>query len=87
MIMDHFTKYAVAVPTRNQKAKTVAKSLWDNFLVHYGFPENLHSDRGPDFESHMIKELCKVADISKTRTTPYHPRGNPVERFNLLQKL
>lgn len=89
VITDHFTKYAVAVPTRNQKAQTVAKSLWDNFLVHYDFPEKLHSDQGPDFESCTIKELCKVAGISKTRTTPYHPRGNPVERFNrtLLQML
>ncbi|KAK7906795.1 hypothetical protein WMY93_015407 [Mugilogobius chulae] len=37
---------------------------------------------GPDFESRLIKEFCEVAGIKKTRTTPYHPRGNPVERFN-----
>lgn len=82
VLTDHFTKYAVAVPTPNQKAKTVAKCLWDNFLVHYGIPEKLHSDQGPDFESRTIKELCAMAEISKIRTTPYHPRGNPVERFN-----
>lgn len=82
VITDHFTKFAVAIPTPNQKARTVAKCLWDNFIVHYGFPERLHSDQGPDFESRMIKELCQVASIHKVRTTPYHPRGNPVERFN-----
>lgn len=82
MITDHFTKYAMAIPTSNQKARTVAKCLWDNFIVHYGIPEKLHSDQGPDFESRLIRELCEVAGIQKIRTTPYHPRGNPVERFN-----
>lgn len=79
---DHFTKYALAIPTPNQKAITVAKCLWEQFICHYGYPERLHSDQGPAFESHLIKELCKVAGVRKVRTTPYHPRGNPVERFN-----
>ncbi|XP_013855935.1 uncharacterized protein LOC106511737, partial [Austrofundulus limnaeus] len=82
VITDHFTKYAVAVPTPNQKARTVAKTLWDHFFVHYGIPERLHSDQGPDFNSRTIKELCDLIGTKKIRTTPYHPRGNPVERFN-----
>lgn len=82
VVTDHFTKYAVAVPTLNQKARMVAKTLWDHFFVHYGIPEKLHSDQGPDFESQTIKERCELIDTQKMRTTPYHPRGNPVERFN-----
>lgn len=61
----------------------MAKVLWENFIVPYGIPEKLHSDQGADFESKTIKELCQLMGIHKIRTTPYHPRGNPVERSNL----
>ena len=83
VITDHFSRYAKAIPCRNQKATTTARALYENFIVHYSFPEQLHSDQGRNFESKVIKELCKIANIRKTRTTPFHPMGNPsAERFN-----
>lgn len=39
VLTDHFTKFAIAVPTSNQTARTVAKCLWDNLIVCYGIPE------------------------------------------------
>ena len=70
VITDHFTRYAYAIPTRDQKATNVAKVLWENVFVHYGFPERLHSDQGRDFESRVIKELCSLLGIQKE---PYKP--------------
>lgn len=75
LITDHFTKYAVVVPTPDQKAKTVAKALWNHFFFHCGFPEWLHIDQGQDFESKLIKELCSLLGIEKPGTPPYHPHG------------
>ena len=90
VITDHFIRYAQAYPTKNQTAKTTAEVLFDQFIVHYGFPARIHCDRGQTTESNLIQELCKIAGVAKSRTTPYHAMGNgQVERFNqtLLQML
>ena len=82
VIIDHFTKFGAAFCTKDQTAKTVAKTLWKEFFLVYGFPKKILSDQGRDFESQIVSELCKVAGIQKIRTTPYHPCSNPVERWN-----
>ena len=57
IITDHFTRYAQAHVTSSQKALVVAKTLWEHFFVHYGFPEKILSDQGRNFESLLISEL------------------------------
>ena len=76
VITDHFTRYALAYPSKTQTAQATARILWDNFICHYGFPEKFISDQGRNFESDLIKELCKIAGVKKVHTTPYHSQGN-----------
>lgn len=83
VVTDHFTRYSFAFPTRNQKAPTVAKVLWDKYFCYHSFPEYILSDQGANFESNLIKELCKLGGVEKLRTSPYHPQTNgQCERFN-----
>jgi transposase InsO family protein len=83
VMTDVFTKFTVAVPTRNQQASTVVEVLVREWFTKYGVPERIHSDRGRDFESALVAELCSLYGIIKTRTTAYHPEGNgQCERYN-----
>ena len=43
--------------------------LFDNSVVLYGFPARIRSDQGQKLESNLIKELCKISDV----TSPIQP--------------
>lgn len=82
-ITDHFSKFYVAVPTRNQTSKTTADALFHNFIVPYGILTTLHLEQDAIFSRKLRQDLCFCASISKSRTTLYHPMGNGIaERFN-----
>ena len=84
MVMtDHFTKYAQAYITPKQMAPVVAKTLWDQFLVHYRCPRKILTDQGKSFKNSLVKELCALAQVQKLHTTPYQPQTNgSCKRFN-----
>ena len=73
IITDHYSRFAQAIKTTNQTALTTAQAAYDHFFSKYGFPEKIVTDQGTNFESILFKALCKVADITKLRTTSYHP--------------
>lgn len=53
------------LPTKDQKSKTIARALWENFIVHYVFPSCFVSNHGRDFESKTIRELCTLMGADK----------------------
>ena len=67
----------------NTLASTVAGLFFNGWICRYGAPAALHTDQGSQFESRLFQSLCTILDITKTRTTPYHPQSDGmVERFN-----
>ena len=71
VVTDRFTQYAQGFITSNQTPRAVNETVYHGFLVHYGWPEQIHSDKGGCFESDLIKELCKITEAQKSCTTPY----------------
>lgn len=83
VLTDVFSKYTLAVATRDQKASTVAQVLVSEWFSKFGVPARIHSDQGRNFEGALVQQLCGLYGIEKSRTTPYHPAGNgQCERFN-----
>lgn len=76
------TRWPEAVPLRNIQARTVAEALWQVFS-RTSVPELLSSDRGTQFCSNLLDELCELTQIGRIKTTPYHPQTNGcIERMH-----
>ena len=73
VITDHFTRHSMAFVTKNQKASTVTKKLYKNYICIFGAPARLHSNQRANFTSTVIAELCSLFGIQKSKTTPYCP--------------
>ena len=73
IVTDHFTRFAQAFITPNETTPVVARTLWDQYFMKYGIPEKIISDRGRNFESKLIAELCNLARVQKLCTSPYRP--------------
>ena len=82
-MIDQFSKFVEAVAIPNQEAKTVARALMQRWILQYGVPVQILSDRGTNFESNLFQELCTLLGTDKVRTTAYEARTNGmIERWH-----
>jgi len=87
IFQDYFSKWIEVFPLKRHDAVAIADLLVNEVASRYGIPQRLHSDQGPEFESRLFEEVCKLWKIHKTRTAPYTPWSNgAVERVNQTVK-
>ena len=83
VISDNFSKWSECIPLPNQSAELTARTAVNEFFTRFGFPSQIISDQGRNFDGHLFAEMCKLLKIKKSRTTPYRPSSNgQAERNN-----
>jgi len=81
--IDAFSKWAEAFLSPNKEAATVARILVEQVICRFGAPIAGISDRGGEVDGQVMREVCRLLDIDKLRTTAYKPSTNGVvERFH-----
>ena len=86
-MVDHFSRLAILAPTRQQTAEATVTALINHWVVHYGVPRIIHTDRGTNFMSTIMTSLCERLGVRRTRTTAYRPQADGrVERTNRTVK-
>ena len=85
VIIDHFTKFAEAVPCAHDQydAIATANSILAKWMSRHGTPHRMQSDNATAFSGTVMTHFMKASHVTKVTSTPGHPRGNGlVERQN-----
>ena len=81
-VQDGFTRFASAYPICNKEAGTVARVLICEHFSVFGLPNQIHSDNRTEFVNKLWIILFSELKILHTRTPPYNPSSNIVERWH-----
>ncbi|PZC84206.1 hypothetical protein B5X24_HaOG205401 [Helicoverpa armigera] len=66
------SKYVCAYPLVTKTSTEVARTFVNNFILQHGVPREIATDRGAEFMSDTIKEVCELLRIKKLNSTAYH---------------
>jgi len=74
-IIDSFTRFFYGHATSRDRAIDAAKGLIQ-YMLEYGIPHTISSDRGTHFVNSIIEELCKDMSIGQNLHTAYRPQSS-----------
>lgn len=84
VIIDRLTKASWTIPcTKEATARTAAKLYYEGPYRVHGLPQEVISDRGPQFRADFTDELSKILGITWKLATPGHSQtAGQVENLN-----
>ena len=87
VIVDAHSKWPEVMLIMNSTKSLSTMEALRTLLSHYGLPEQLVSDNGPQFTSSEIVHFMQANGTQHISSAPYHPSSNgQVERFVQMLK-
>ena len=75
-IIDAFSRFVVTVPIKSNNAKTAIKTLLHHWIIKFGPPIYLVTDRGSEYVNKEMAHLCTLMGIRHRPRTAYPPWTN-----------
>ena len=75
VIIDHFTKYAEAVPCTKDdlSAERTVQILLDKWFARHGTPSIAQSDNGAQFTAEVTNQFLRASQLTQVHSTANHP--------------
>jgi hypothetical protein len=86
VFVDRLTKYVILVPTvATLDAAGFAELFVDNVICYHGVPDEVVSDRGPQFNNLFWSSVSTLLGMKNCLSTAYHPESDgQTERTNRI---
>lgn len=87
VIVDRFSRWVEACPTKRKDASSVAKFLCREVIPRWGLPDRISSDNGKEFVDKTVKLILQKLGIKQRFGAVYHPQSQGIcERMNGVLK-
>ncbi|KAK3524952.1 hypothetical protein QTP86_011741 [Hemibagrus guttatus] len=84
VVVDQFSRGCKLIPLKRlPTAMQSAEAMFQHIFHNFGLPEDIVSDRSPQFTSWVWGSLCACLAIGVSLSSGYHPQSNgQAERLN-----
>ena len=76
VIIDAFSHFVVTVPIKSNNAKDAVKTILHHWIIRFGPPIYLVTDRGSEYVNKEMAHLCTLMGIRHSSRTAYSPWEN-----------